>query len=32
MRFAAGVRAHGWELRAVGQRVGAHDLTVRTSL
>lgn len=31
--FAAGVRAHGadWELRMVGKRVGAYDVTVRTS-
>lgn len=31
--FAAGVRAHGadWELRFAGKRVGAYDLTVRTS-
>lgn len=31
--FAAGVRAHGadWELRMAGKRVGAFDLTVRTS-
>ena len=31
--FAAGVRAHGadWELRMAGKRVGAYDLTVRTS-
>ncbi len=32
--FAAGVGAHhgvDWELRMVGKRVGAYDLTVRTS-
>lgn len=31
--FAAGVRAHGanWELRVTGKRVGAYDVTVRTS-
>ena len=31
--FAAGVRAHGadWELRMVGKRVGAYDVTIRTS-
>lgn len=31
--FAADVRAHGadWELRMVGKRVGAYDVTVRTS-
>lgn len=31
--FAAGVRAHGadWELRITGKRVGAYDVTVRTS-
>ena len=31
--FAAGVQAHGadWELRLAGKRVGAYDLTVRTS-
>lgn len=31
--FAAGARAHGadWELRTAGKRVGAYDLTVRTS-
>ena len=31
--FAAAVRAHGadWELRMIGKRVGAYDLTVRTS-
>lgn len=31
--FASGVRAHGaeWELRMAGKRVGAYDLTVRTS-
>lgn len=31
--FAAGVAAHGadWELRMAGKRVGAYELTVRTS-
>ena len=31
--FAAGVGAHGadWELRITGKRVGAYDVTVRTS-
>ena len=31
--FAAGVGAHGsdWELRMTGKRVGAYDVTVRTS-
>jgi hypothetical protein len=31
--FAAGVRAHGadWELRMTGKRVGAYEVTVRTS-